>query len=1144
MFHKWSWIPALIACLTVPGSFARNLFVTSSDPAQSAFAYTVDPFASAGPLQTTNGLTRVISAGAPNKFYAIGQNAAEGLVVLEGVFPNLQITKRINLGQAAADVAVSPDGRRLLVLAGGLQILDTANESELAAAGTLNVGTNPTSVAVSLDSTRAYVLGSGRVTVISLTTNTLLGDVATPGPATGVAVSPAGFVYATTTNAIYEIDGRAVGLRATISLNGLPGKLEFSPDGKYAIATNAQPVTGASAFHIDLATRVITRIAYSGFTLDRVVVTDNTTAYATSTATGGLYQIKLDTPGTANPVNLQGVTVASARDLASSGEYPGANYLFISTASGLIRYDLRSNTAVGPTPGSTGGRIWVANAPVTGGVPVSTILINDRQTVDPGTTTQPLIVRVLDAAGLPLAGLPITFAASDSTVMLSGSSTTTNNEGYAQTHVTVPSTLTSGTIPVVATVNGTLTAQLAVIVGSGSTPGTPGGSGALRIIQGQGQVLGENYGTNTQEPLIVQVRDAAGAPLPNADVKFEVTSSSSSGGGTVTPSTVKTDGAGRATVNFFASSITQFVPFVTNTIKATSGNDSVTFYITTVKNQSNGQPGFLQTSLIAPVDSIINGKAGETIAAGFKVRVFTSAGAFVPNVGARFVENGDPTLLPSVSCRGDIALSDDQGNINCDLVIGPRIGSRNVTANVGSIRSFPMNLRVTQGDPSGVRIVNEPSNNQTGNVGATLPRAFLVQVTDAGGNPLPGVDVTFEIVTPGSVVFTNVVSRTNQDGQASVTAVLGTTPGTFQVRARAGAGLATFNFTVLSNASRIVKVAGSDNQTAAQGQPFARPIAVQVLDANGQPVANAPITFAPTGSITLSSPTATTNAQGEASTTVTAGTVVGPATVRVSLGTLNETFNLTVRLPGPGFTSTSFLNAAGFQPGIAPGSLAYINVTGVAPDLRGSATPPTYVGPLPSTLAGVEVLFNGVPAPMYAVSNVENRESIIVQVPFETQPGTASVTIRSAAGGSTTVEGVQILAMKPGIFEFRDVNGRNYAVGVRADGSYISSANPARRGEIIRVFATGLGQTTPTAATNRAGLENQNVAAPVIVGVNNEGVRVVSAQLQPGTVGIYIVALEVPLETAQRIDSPFAIAVVPSGGGDLIFGNSSLIPVQ
>jgi uncharacterized protein (TIGR03437 family) len=127
------------------------------------------------------------------------------------------------------------------------------------------------------------------------------------------------------------------------------------------------------------------------------------------------------------------------------------------------------------------------------------------------------------------------------------------------------------------------------------------------------------------------------------------------------------------------------------------------------------------------------------------------------------------------------------------------------------------------------------------------------------------------------------------------------------------------------------------------------------------------------------------------------------------------------------------------------------------------------------------------------------------------------------------------------------------AVLVRPDGSFVSVANPAGRGETIRMFVTGLGQTTPALFTNEFDPlvpdANNNLApqdlpvnASVVVGVNNGGVLVVSAKYAYGMVGIYEVDFQVPENTATGNNAPFAIAVYQ--GTNLLFGNPSLIPIQ
>jgi hypothetical protein len=66
------------------------------------------------------------------------------------------------------------------------------------------------------------------------------------------------------------------------------------------------------------------------------------------------------------------------------------------------------------------------------------------------------------------------------------------------------------------------------------------------------------------------------------------------------------------------------------------------------------------------------------------------------------------------------------------------------------------------------------------------------------------------------------------------------------------------------------------------------------------------------------------------------------------------------------------------------------------------------------------------------------------------------------------------------------------------------------------------------------------VAVPLIVGVNDQGVRIVSANYAPGMIGVYWVAFEIPLDATPGLFRNFAIAA-DGGGGELVFGNGSAI---
>lgn len=142
-------------------------------------------------------------------------------------------------------------------------------------------------------------------------------------------------------------------------------------------------------------------------------------------------------------------------------------------------------------------------------------------------------------------------------------------------------------------------------------------------------------------------------------------------------------------------------------------------------------------------------------------------------------------------------------------------------------------------------------------------------------------------------------------------------------------------------------------------------------------------------------------------------------------------------------------NAATFfvAPGIAPGGLAVAFVTGIT---GFSATAATSL-PWPTSLAGVTVTVNDVPAPVYYVSPASgtNRGQVNFQVPAGTQTGQARIQINGLQGTAIVVP------VSPGIFVSNLVSMQgavlNQNYGLNAPGV------KARRGEVIQIFATGGG---------------------------------------------------------------------------------------
>ncbi len=1150
-------IPALLSCsLTI--LTARNIFLTPADSSSTQIStYTSDPLAFASTVTGPTGAVQVLPSLSANKFYAVGRSAGDTLTVLEGAFPNLVATRRIGLNGGATSASLSGDGRRLAVLtsipngpnSAGVHVLDTTTDQLVTTGGPLLISGAPIAIAMGIDQNRVYALGARQLIAIEVGQGFIVGTANIPTQATGLTVGPNGLIYVTAQDVIHEIDPITFTIRNTTPSRGFPARLSFTPDGRSAFAVNLSPGNGVAAYYYNAVTRKTTELTGSAIAFDKIVAINNTTALAFSTAAGRVYSLSAlpsgDTVAFNAPVPIaNGATIIEGiRDLTVSAEGTVTRFAILATASGLFRYEIPTGTVTGPVAAPFAGNLSFTT-PASNSAISQVFLYNTTQSVGPGQTTIPLVIRALDSTGNPIAGAIVRFDAS-AAGLGSTPSGPTNLQGYSQVYYTVPAGFNAVTVTVTPTVGSfvspnTFTISIATTGGGGGGGGGTSQSGNLTIILGQGQVIPANFSTAQQESLTIRLRDAAGNPVAGAPITWTV----QSGQGNVNPAVSTTDSNGVASADFLGSSFTVGAAFIQSIVQATTGVETVNFFVTTLPSPlgTGGLNTTLNAFLNKPTSRVISQRAGEVVTNAVEVITVTTLGIPIPNVGLR-VAPSDLTQGAQASCVGIYILTDERGVASCDLV-ATGSGTGPINAVIGSQTRYPLTLTVLPGGASRINITG--GNNQSGAPGQQLAGTLTATLTDSAGTPVSGTTVVFEPVVPGTATLRNQVLTSDAQGVVSAQVTLGTATGPVQIRVRTadGSASAVFALSVVTSASTLVAVSG-DTQTALAGQAFAAPLQVRVVDASNNPVVGTGVTFAVTsGSAVLGSTTATTNAQGVATTNVTAGSTAGPVVITASAGSLSARFNLSVRQPGPIFTAASVVNGASFQPGISPGSIATIFASGIAPALRGTTTPGSIVNPLPTRLAEVEVLFNGINAPIYAVSNINGQESVTVQVPFEVGAGAASVVVRTANGGSTTVDNVQVSSVSPGVFETTDgVNSRRYAAAYRGDGSAVSSTNPARRGDLIRIFATGLGQTTPATGTNRIGAAGQTVAAPVVVGLNNAGVRLVSAEYLPGSVGIYLVTFEVPADVATSVASPLGF-IVTGPNGQEAYAASSAIPIQ
>jgi uncharacterized protein (TIGR03437 family) len=187
-----------------------------------------------------------------------------------------------------------------------------------------------------------------------------------------------------------------------------------------------------------------------------------------------------------------------------------------------------------------------------------------------------------------------------------------------------------------------------------------------------------------------------------------------------------------------------------------------------------------------------------------------------------------------------------------------------------------------------------------------------------------------------------------------------------------------------------------------------------------------------------------------------------------------------VQFGGDGWTapaclSESLLNAATQSAGngVAPGEIVTLTGLGIGPD-AGLSYQPDSQGNIPTQLAGVQVLFDGVPAPvLYA----QSRQINTIAPAGLTINGTTKVLVRYDSQQFGPIS-VPVTFWSPGIFRLNAWSAQ--AVAINQDGTLNGPANPAARGSFVAIWGTGYGLPNP--ACSVGGL-NRPRAEPLPAGV-------------------------------------------------------------
>ncbi|AMV70802.1 Intimin [Desulfuromonas sp. DDH964] len=378
------------------------------------------------------------------------------------------------------------------------------------------------------------------------------------------------------------------------------------------------------------------------------------------------------------------------------------------------------------------------------------------------------------------------------------------------------------------------------------------------------------------------------------------------------------------------------------------------------------------------------------------------------------------------------AITNANGIAQVSLVSGTSIGTAQVNAIAGGVSADSQSVAFVAGAPVIPTISFFPSTTQPN--GTSM---INVAVVDANGNPASGEALAFAITTNTSGgSLGSLTATTDINGQASINYTAGSTTGDDIVSVRTMSNALTASSTLTVSASAVViksvSLSSGVSSITADGTSNTLMRAL-VLDIDNKPVPGASVSFTTTLG-TLSAASATTDAAGYASVSLTSTTSTGSATVQASFGGFTASTAVSF-VPGPVATITLQATPTSVALGETSGLIA------TATDAQGNAvsnatliftvSPNTTSGNLSALTATTNL--SGLATLNYTAGNAAGTDTISVRssniktatVDINVFYKLASITIDQispssvlAAGGSATLRATAV-----------DVNG-NAAAGI------------------------------------------------------------------------------------------------------------------
>jgi len=233
---------------------------------------------------------------------------------------------------------------------------------------------------------------------------------------------------------------------------------------------------------------------------------------------------------------------------------------------------------------------------------------------------------------------------------------------------------------------------------------------------------------------------------------------------------------------------------------------------------------------------------------------------------------------------------------------------------------------------------------------------------------------------------------------------------------------------------------------------------------------------------------------------------------------------------GPVVNAAGVVNNASFAAGtnpVAPGSIAAVFGTNINDGSSVLFSSFGTGGTLVTTLGGAQVKINGTPVPLF----YSTPSQLGVQIPTDLTGSGASVEV-TINGAASAPQMVPVAPVAPGLFS-TDQSGQGQGAVLIANTNTLVAptgsipgrdSRPAKPGEFITIFCTGLGAVTPALASGEPGQSNTTVDKPAVT-IDGAPATVEFSGIAPGFVGLNQVNVQVPAGTRTASDIPVVLTI-------------------